>query len=215
MTLAPPAYARMRKAQREVTDRAAALAVLDAGMVAHVGFIAEGRPMVMPMAYARRGDTLYLHGAAKTRIVALAGGAPLCLTVTLVDGLVVARSGFNSSINYRCVVVHGTGRAVDGAEVDVALDAVVEHLLPGRSREMRPMTGQERKATGVVALDIEVMTMKRRDGPPAEAEADAAAGTWGGVLPIASVMGPGEADAHTPPGTAEPGSLAAARAKFT
>lgn len=208
-----PPYARIRYAKRAVDDRAEAYAVLDTGLVAHVGFIAEGRPMVIPMAYARVGDRLYLHGASKTRIMRLTDGVPLCLTVTRIDGLVVARSGFHHSVNYACVVVHGTGRAVTGAEADAALDAVVDHLLPGRSGEVRGMTAQERKATGVIALDIEAVTMKRRAGPPVDDAEDIAAGGWAGVLPVATVLGPGLADAHS--GAApEPASLARARAKF-
>lgn len=213
-TSAPlPPYARIRYAKRTVDDRAEAYAVLDAGLVAHVGFVAEGRPMVIPMAYARIGDTLYLHGASKTRIMRLTGGAPLCLTVTRIDGLVVARSGFNHSVNYACVVVHGTGRAVTGAEADEALDAVVDHLLPGRSGEVRGMTAQERKATGVVAVDIGAMTMKRREGPPVDEAADIAAGGWAGVLPVATVLGAALADAHSG-GASEPASLALARERF-
>lgn len=214
MNVRPPAFARIRVAKRAVEDRAEAFALLDRGLFAHVGFVAEGRPMVMPMAYARIGETLYLHGASKTRIVKLAEGSPLCLTVTMVDGIVAARSGFHHSVNYRCVVVHGTGRAVADAEMDAALDAVVDHLLPGRSAEVRPMTAQERKATGVVALDVAAITMKRRAGPPIDDEADVAAGGWAGVLPVTTALGRGVGDAHTPFGAAEPPSLAAARARF-
>ena len=213
MTAPPPPYARMRQTRRAVDDRAEAYAVLDTGLVAHVGFIAEGRPMVIPMAYARVGNTLYLHGASKTRIMRLTGGAPLCLTVTHIDGLVVARSGFHHSMNYACVVVHGTGRAATGPEADAALDAVVDHLLPGRSGEVRGMTAQERKATGVIALDIEAITMKRRDGPPVDDAEDIAAGGWAGVLPVATVLGAGLADPHSD-AAPEPVSLARARAKF-
>jgi hypothetical protein len=210
-----PAYARTRKASRAVAGRAEAHAVLDRCLAGHVGFVHEGRPMVIPMAYARIGETLYLHGASKTRIARLTAGVSLCLTATLIDGLVVARSGFNHSVNYRSVVVHGHGRAVeDAAEFDAALDAVTDHLLPGRTGEVRAMTAQERKATGVVALDVEHLTLKRRDGPPADDDEDLAAGGWAGVLPAVVALGRGVADAHTPAGTPEPASLAAARAKF-
>ena len=213
MNVPKPPYARIRQTKRAVDDCAEAYAVLDAGLVAHVGFIAEGRPMVIPMAYARIGDALYLHGASKTRIMRLTDGAPLCLTVTRIDGLVVARSGFHHSVNYACVVVHGAGRAVSGAEADAALDAVVDHLLPGRSGEVRGMTAQERRATGVLALDIEAVTMKRREGPPVDDAEDVAAGGWAGVLPVGAVLRPAVADAHS--GAApEPASLARARAKF-
>ena len=208
-----PAFARIRKAQRAVEDRAEAYAVLDTALVAHVGFVAEGRPMVIPMAIARIGDTLYLHGASKTRIVQLADGAALCLTVTRIDGLVVARSGFNHSVNYACVMVHGTGRLVTGDEADAALDAVVDHLLPGRTREIRAMSAQERKATGVVAVEIKALTMKRRTGPPGDDPEDVAAGGWAGVMPVATVLGRPEPDAHSHD-RAVPASLAAAKTKF-
>lgn len=208
-----PAFARIRKARRAVEDRAEAHAVIDTALVAHVGFVAEGRPMVIPMAIARIGDTLYLHGASKTRILQLADGAALCLTVTRIDGLVVARSGFNHSVNYACVVVHGTGRLVAGDEADAALDAVVDHLLPGRTREIRAMSAQERKATGVIAVEIEALTMKRRTGPPADDPEDVAAGGWAGVMPVAIVLGRPEPDAHSHDRTA-PASLAAAQTKF-
>ncbi|MGP9820208.1 pyridoxamine 5'-phosphate oxidase family protein [Salinarimonas sp. NSM] len=213
-TTRPPSYARIRVAKRAVDDRAAAYALLDASLFAHIGFIHENRPMVVPMAFARAGDTLYLHGASKTRIVALAAGAPLCLEATRIDGLVVARSGFAHSVNYATCIVHGRGRAVDGAELDRALALITDHLLPGRTGEVRPMTAQERKATGVVALDAEHVTFKVRTGPPNDPETDRAGGSWGGVLPIALRIGVGEPDDHTPSGTPEPGSLAAARERF-
>lgn len=210
-----PAYARIRVSKRAVQASEEAWATLDRGLVGHVGFLHEDRPMVVPMAYARSGETLYLHGASKTRIVRLGAGAPLCLTVTLVDGLVVARSGFHCSMNYRSVMAHGRGRLVtDPSEAAAALDRVVEHLLPGRSREMRAPTRQEMKATGVVALDIEALTMKRREGPPVDDEADLAAPGWAGVLPVATAMAAGVADAFTPRGVDEPPSLAASRARF-
>ena len=209
-----PPHARIRVAKRAIADPAQAYALLDRGLYGSVGFIADGRPMVIPMIYARRDDTLYLHGASKTRIVKLCQNAPICLTVTMIDGLVVARSGFHHSINYRAAVVHGRGRAVEGAELDEALDAVVDHVLPGRSREVRPMTTIERKATGVVALDIEAVTMKQRTGPPVDDDADIEAGGWAGVLPVGTAMSAGVADAHTAPGTPEPASFAAARTKF-
>ncbi|WP_372422251.1 pyridoxamine 5'-phosphate oxidase family protein [Salinarimonas chemoclinalis] len=210
----PPSWARIRVAKRAVDDRAAAYALLDASLFAHIGFIHEGRPMVVPMAFARAGDTLYLHGASKTRIVTLGAGAQLCLEATRVDGLVVARSGFAHSVNYATCIVHGRGRAVEGAELDRALDLITDHLLPGRTGEVRAMTDQERKATGVVALDAEHVTLKVRTGPPNDPESDRAGGTWGGVLPIVTIFGAGEPDDHTPEGTPEPASLAAARARF-
>ena len=208
-----PAYARIRNAKRAVEDRAEAYALLDTCLLAYVAFIAEGRPMTLPMVYARIGDTLYIHGHSKTRIVRTTDGLPLCLTATRVDGLVVARSGFHHSMNYAGVTVHGTGRLVEGPEAARALDAIVDHLLPGRSAEVRGMTAQEIKATRVIALDIEEITMKRREGPPVDDAEDLEAGGWGGVVPLTATLAPALADAHA--GEApEPASVAAARAKF-
>lgn len=209
-----PSYARVRNAKRAVDDRAAAYDLLDRSLYGHVGFVHQGRPMVIPMAFAREGDTIWLHGASKTRLVAIGSESPLCLTVTHLDGLVVARSGFNHSVNYRCVMVHGIGRAVEGEEFERALDRVTEHLLPGRNGEMRGMTAQERKATGVVALDVEAVSMKVRAGPPNDPEEDRAAGGWAGVLPIVTRFADPIPDGATPAGTPVPASLAAAGEKF-
>ncbi|SPJ24411.1 pyridoxamine 5'-phosphate oxidase family protein [Palleronia abyssalis] len=208
-----PAYARARQPKNAHTDRATIDDILDTGLVAHVGFLDAGRPMVMPMAHARIGDALYLHGASKTRIAKLDGVA-VCLTVTQLHGIVVARSGFHHSVNYRSAIVHGTARVVEGQEIDEALIAITDHLLPGRSAEIRPMTPQERKATGVVAIDIEHASAKVRTGPPRDDPDDHASGLWGGVLPVVTGLGRGVSDAHTPDDAPEPPSLGAAREKF-
>ncbi|WP_343081409.1 pyridoxamine 5'-phosphate oxidase family protein [Ostreiculturibacter nitratireducens] len=210
-----PRFNRARNPKRALYDEATVHAILDAGMVGHVGFVAEGRPMVMPMAYARGPGCLWLHGASKARIVKLAHGAPLSMTVTLLDGIVAARSGFHHSVNYRSAVVHGTGRAVtDPEDLETALQAITEHLLPGRYAEIRPMTAQERKATGVVALTIEAASAKVRGGPPVDDEGDHALGLWGGVVPVVTALGRGLPDAHTPETLPEPPSIARARARF-
>ena len=211
----PPPYAKMRNANRKVDDEAVAHAILDQGLVAHVGFVAHERPMVIPMAYARDGDRLYIHGASKTRAVAQTGGLPMCVTVTLIDGLVAARSAFHHSVNYRSVVVHGVARKVtEKAEFDRALKLITEHLLPGRYDEIRINTRQEEKATGVLALDIEAMTVKVRSGPPVDDAADHALDLWSGVLPISTAIGRGVPDGFTDGGKPEPLSFAAARTKF-
>ena len=214
MTALPP-YARIRNPNRKIEDEAVAHAILDQGLVAHVGFVAHDRPMVIPMAYARDGACLYIHGASKTRAVAKTGGLPMCLTVTLIDGLVAARSGFHHSVNYRSVVVHGMARKVtDKVEFDRALQLITEHLLPGRYDEIRINTRQEEKATGVLALDIEAMTVKVRSGPPVDDEADHGLDLWSGILPISTAIGRGVPDGFTDAARPEPLSFAAARKKF-
>lgn len=208
-----PAYARARQPKRARYDEETIHGILDTGLVGHVGFVADGRPMVIPMAYAKVGSTLYLHGASKTRIARL-DGIPMCMTVTQLTGIVAARSGFHHSVNYRSAVVHGTARHVDGDELDAALEAITDHLLPGRTGEIRPMSDQERKATGVVALDIDHAAAKVRTGPPVDDEEDHALGLWAGVVPVTTALGTGVQDAYTPEGAPEPVSIAAARRKF-
>lgn len=212
---ADPRFNRARNPKRAVYDEQTIHAILDAGLVGHVGFVAEGRPMVIPMAYARGPGCVWLHGASKARIVNLAAGAPMSMTVTLLDGIVAARSGFNHSVNYRSAILHGTGRAVTEAdELKAALKAITEHLLPGRYAEIRPMTAQERNATGVFALEIEAASAKVRTGPPVDEAGDQALGLWGGVLPVTNALGRGVPDGHVPPGITEPPSFGAARVKF-
>jgi nitroimidazol reductase NimA-like FMN-containing flavoprotein (pyridoxamine 5'-phosphate oxidase superfamily) len=142
--------------------------------------------MVIPMAYGRDGETLYIHGASTTRIIrGMTDSAPACLTVTHIDGIVAARSGFNHSVNYRSVVVHGNVRHVpDPAEHEHALRIITEHLLPGRWQEVRPMLAKERKATGVLALPIDAASAKVRTGGPIDDEDDYRLPIWGGVIPI-------------------------------
>lgn len=210
-----PAFAKIRYVKRKVEDEAVGHSILDQGLVAHVGFVAEGRPMVIPMAYAREGGVIYIHGASKTRAVAKTGGLPMCLTVTHIDGLVVARSGFNHSVNYRSCVVHGRARVVsDSAEANRALQLITEHLLPGRYGEVRPVTAQENKATGVLAIEIEAMTVKVRSGPPVDEAEDQALDLWSGVLPVSLSIGRGVPDGFTGGAKSEPVSLSAARRKF-
>lgn len=210
-----PSYATARNPKRAVYDRDVVHAILDAGLVGHVGFVAGGRPMVIPMAYAREGEKLYLHGASKTRIIKDNAGQPMCLTVTLLDGLVAARSGMNHSVNYRAAVVHGQAFAVtDADEHDHALRLITEHLLPGRYAEIREMTKQERKATGVLELRVEAASAKVRTGMPTDEVEDHALGIWGGVVSVITAIGRGVPDQYTPAGMAEPGSFALARQRF-
>ena len=175
-----------RLPERARYDRATVHAILDEGLVCHVGFVHEGQPFVVPSAYARVGDRLVIHGSAASRMVkALAGGAPACATVTLLDGLVLARSGFHHSVNYRSVVVVGTATEVtDPAEKRRALDAIVEHVAPGRAASVRPPSENELRATRVVTLPLDEASAKVRTGPPKDDEADYALAVWAGELPL-------------------------------
>jgi hypothetical protein len=179
-----------RHAERGRYDDDSVAAVLDEGIIAHVGVVTEHGPVVLPMAYGRIGDTLYLHGAAGNAMLRAAEGAPICVTVTLLDGLVLARSAFSHSMNHRSVVAYGTGRTVtDPAEQRLALDAIVDHTVPGRSAEARPPTDGELRKTRVLALPLDEASAKVRSGPPLDAEADLAWPAWAGVVPITTVRG--------------------------
>jgi nitroimidazol reductase NimA-like FMN-containing flavoprotein (pyridoxamine 5'-phosphate oxidase superfamily) len=180
-----------RQPGRGCHDRELIHAILDEGLVCHVGVVVEGRPVVIPMAYGRDGDRLILHGAVASRLMTtLAEGAEVCVSVTLVDGLVLARSTFHSSLNYRSVVAFGTARRIRGDDARrAALETLVEHIVPGRSQEARASTEAELKATEVVELRIEEATAKVRSGPPKEPETDRNLPVWAGVLPLSLSIG--------------------------
>jgi uncharacterized protein len=169
-------------------DRATIDAILDEGLVAHVGLVDGdgGQPFVMPMAYARLGAEVILHGARASRALsAAAGGAPLCVTVTLIDGLVLARSAFHHSMNYRSVVILGRARELTGREEKcAAMNALVNHVLPGRAAESRPANEKELGATRVVALPIDEASAKVRSGGPLDDEEDLVVPCWAGHLPL-------------------------------
>lgn len=169
-------------------DRRTVFDILDAAPVAQVAFVQGGNPVVVPMIFGRDGDRLYLHGARKARVVRMLDEASrACLNVTLVDGIVLARSAFNSSMNYRSVTVFGTPRLVeDEAGKLHALRVISEHLLPGRWDELRAPHGREVKMTGVIALDIESASAKISEGMPDDEEEDYAIPVWAGVLPVES-----------------------------
>tara|TARA_A100001391_G_scaffold156733_1_gene114925 strand:- start:13298 stop:13954 length:657 start_codon:yes stop_codon:yes gene_type:complete len=211
-----PPYARARQPRRARYDEETINDILDGGLVGHVGFIADGRPMVVPMAYARWGQTIYLHGASKARIVALhKDGDPISMTVALLEGIVAARSGFHHSMNYRAATVHGTTRLVtDPGEVEEALKLITEHLLPLRWNEVRPMHDKERKATGVIALEIEAASAKIRQAPPADDPEDHDLPIWAGVIPIITALGAPIGDGKTPGEVPPPPSAHLARKKF-
>jgi hypothetical protein len=194
---------RVRRApKRAAYDRATIDAVLDAALVCHLGFTdAEGQPYIIPTLHARVGDVVYVHASTASRMVkTLAAGAPACLTVTLVDGLVLAKSAFHHSVNYRSAVLLGRMTLVTGeAERRAALDAFVEQLVPGRTADARAANAQELKATQVLALPIDEASAKVRTGGPVDDPEDLALPAWAGVIPLATVPGApiGEPD---PPG---------------
>ncbi len=180
-----------RLAQRGSSDRNAAYEILDAAMVAHVGIVDEDFPVVIPMLCARDGDHLLLHGSSKSRLMGkLAEGCNACVTVTLIDSLVLARSAFNHSANYRSLVVFGHARALRKLEEKrTALDKFVEHLLPGRSSDARPGNAGELKATLMVAMPIDEFSVKTRSGPPEDKRADMDLPVWAGELPVMTQFG--------------------------
>ena len=184
-------------------DRATVHAILDAGLAAHVAFCDADRPVIVPMIYARHGETLYLHGARKARVVRLLeGGAEATLNVTLIDGIVAARSAFNSSVNYRSVTVFGHPWLVqDEAEKIEAMRLISEHLMPGRWDELRPPHDREVKMTGVIALPIESASAKVTAGPPEDEEDDYALPVWAGVVPVEQRLGSPVADPALPSST--------------
>lgn len=172
--------------ERARYDREAIDAVLDAGLVAHLGFVSDGQPFVIPTLHARIGDDVYVHGSAASRTLrALGGGIAACLTVTLLDGIVLARSVFEHSMNYRSVVVLGTAVPVDEPEKLAALEAFTEKLLPGRWAEARPPTRKELKATSVLRVPLDEASAKIRDGGPEDGDTpDAELDVWAGHVPL-------------------------------
>ncbi len=175
-----------RKPERGQYDRETIYRILDEALICHVGFVENEEPLVIPMNFARMGDTIVLHGAKASRLLKhVAAGPTVCVEVTLVDGLVLARSVFNHSINYRSVVLFGTGRLVeeDGEKL-AALEAITEHILPGRWRDARLPTPKEMNATSVVSIQIDQASAKVRSGPPVDDEEDYALPIWAGVLPL-------------------------------
>jgi nitroimidazol reductase NimA-like FMN-containing flavoprotein (pyridoxamine 5'-phosphate oxidase superfamily) len=174
-----------------VYDRAQIDAILDEGLVCHLGFVHEGQPFVIPTLYARIGDEVYLHGSAASRMLrTLDGGVDVCLTVTLVDGLVLARSIFNHSINYRSVVVLGRAAAVEERDEKLrALEAFSDRLVPGRWADVRPPAAKELKATSILRLPLDEISAKMRTGPPNDYEHDLAVPVWAGVIPLSLQAG--------------------------
>jgi uncharacterized protein len=196
-----------RLPERAAYDRDTVHAILDEGFVCHAGFVVDGQPYVIPTGYTRVGETLYLHGSTGSRL-GLRPGMPVCVTVTLLDGLVLARSAFHHSMNYRSVTVLGRTRLVtDPGEKDAALRAFVEHVVPGRSGEVRGADRKELAATAVLAVPIEEVSAKVRRGDPKDEEEDYALPVWAGVLPLALVPGDPVPDARLDPAVPVPPSV--------
>ncbi len=201
-----------RSASRARYDEDMVHAVLDEGYVCHLGFVRDGAPVVLPTLYARVGERLYVHGSTGSRPLRAAGrtgaGLPVCLTVTHVDGLVLARSAFHHSINYRSVVVHGVAHPVtDPDEKREALDALVDHVVPGRSADCRPADRKELAATAVIRLDLREVSAKLRTGGVNDEPEDLSLPHWAGVVPLSKGYGAPVADPGLAPGTAVPGYL--------
>ena len=198
-----------RLPERAAYDRATVHAILDEGFICHVGFVVDGQPFVVPTGYARVGETLYLHGSTGSRL-GLRPGMDVCVTVTLVDGLVLARSAFHHSMNYRSVMAIGRTRAIgDLGEKEAALRALVEHIVPGRSDEVRGGDSRELAATAVLALPLAEVSAKVRTGPPKDDDADYDLPIWAGVLPLALSPGAPAPDPVLDPSIPVPGHVAA------
>jgi nitroimidazol reductase NimA-like FMN-containing flavoprotein (pyridoxamine 5'-phosphate oxidase superfamily) len=182
----------VREAERGVYDRETAYRVLDEGFLCHVGFVADGQPFVIPTSYGRKDDRLYIHGSAASRMLRqMKEGVPVCVTVTLLDGLVLARSIFNHSMNYRSVVILGKATPVDDPLEKVeALRLLSEHIIPGRWADARQPNERELKATLVMRVPIEEFSAKVRTGPPIDDEDDYSFPTWAGVVPLETVSRP-------------------------
>ncbi len=209
-TQMPNARTRVvREAERAVYDRETAYRILDEGFLCHVGFVVDGQPFVIPTSYGRSGANLYIHGSAASRMLRqMKESTPVCITVTLIDGLVLARSIFNHSMNYRSVVILGEATLVDEpAEKLEALRLLSEHILPGRWEDSRKPNERELKATSVLRLPIEEFSAKVRMGPAVDDEEDYSFPTWAGVVPLDMVAGKPIEDARLLAGKEVPGYL--------
>lgn len=203
-----------RSADRAAYDKDLVHAILDEAYVCHLGFVRDGAPVVLPTLYARVGERLYVHGSTGSRPLREAGqadpGLPVCLTVTHVDGLVLARSAFHHSINYRSVVVHGVAHDVtDPEEKRQALDALVDHVVPGRSADSRPANKKELAATAVIRLDLDEVSAKLRTGGANDEPEDLALPHWAGVVPLRKGYDTPVANPDLAPGTELPDYLRA------
>ncbi|MER6163469.1 pyridoxamine 5'-phosphate oxidase family protein [Streptomyces violaceorubidus] len=203
-----------RSPDRAAYDKELVHSILDEGYVCHLGFVRDGAPVVLPTLYGRVGERLYVHGSTGSRPLRMTGaadpGLPVCLTVTHVDALVLARSAFHHSINYRSVVVHGTAYEVtDPEERRTALDALVDHVVPGRSRDSRPADKKELAATAVIRLDLDEVSAKLRTGGVSDEPEDLGLPHWAGLVPLRKGYEAPVADPALTPGIALPDYLSA------
>src|SRR4051794_14783429 len=179
-----------REAHRQVTERAALDAILDGALIAHVGIVREGRPIVLPFACARDGDSLLLHGSTGSGLLRVADGDDVCVTVTHIDGLVYARSTFESSMRYRSAVVHGVARAIPEEHKDAALLVLSEHLFPARTAEVRRSTPKALAATMALRVPLDRVSVKASSGPPlVDPDDDEPKTIWAGIIPLSTVAG--------------------------
>src|SRR5258706_462638 len=205
-SLQTPRTTVKRLPKRGAYDRATIEAIVDEALICHVGFVIDGQPAVIPTIHWRAGETLYFHGSTASRMLrSLKNGVDACVTITLLDGLVLARSAFHHSMNYRSVVVFGTAREVtDPAERLAALDSLVEHVCAGRSKDVRPPNDRELAQTLVLALPLTEASAKVRSGGPLDDDDDYALPYWAGVIPLRVVAQPPEADERLSEGIATP-----------
>jgi len=202
-----------RQRDRGRYDRDTINAIVDEALICHVGFSVNGQPYVIPTTHARVGDHLYIHGSVGSRMLKnMKQGIPVCVTITLLDGLVLARSAFHHSMNYRSAVILGVAQEVTGEdEKRSAFNALVNHVVPGRSVDVRAADAQELKATSVLRLDLEEASAKIRRGPPIDAEEDYALTCWAGVLPLQLTAGHPIDDPRLEFGTPVPSAVATYR----
>jgi uncharacterized protein len=194
-----------RHRERGATDRAELYAVLDAGLVCHLGVVAGGVPVVLPTAYGRDGDTVYLHGSSANGALGAASGQQVCVTVTHLDGLVCARAVFSHSMNYRSAIVFGTATVVSNDDERLhALEVITDHLIPGRWASVRQPAKKELAATMVLAVPLAEASVKVRAGMPGDAPEDLALDVWAGVLPVSVTFGEPVPDPLLRPGTGVP-----------
>jgi nitroimidazol reductase NimA-like FMN-containing flavoprotein (pyridoxamine 5'-phosphate oxidase superfamily) len=211
-TFTPTDRSRVKRLhERGKYDEATIFPILDAAVLAHIAYVIDGQPFVTPTGFWRQGRTLYWHGSAASRMLRFQeAGVPACVAVTHLDGLVLARSGFHHSINYRSVMAFGTARLVNDPQEEAAqLDLFVDRLYPERRGEIRPNEKQELKGTTVIAMEIEEASAKIRTGPPKDDEPDYLLDVWAGVIPIMQVVGEAVADPLLKPGIAFPRGLSA------